>query len=165
MSPRPARRHGWAWLLGALALAACTEARNDYAELALNEAERAKVAKLQTLFKDTRERVGNVYLAADGCKVYRSREESGAIVAWDLVELAQQGYPSLLTGCSSMTVEEWDGYLVFRVCQQAIGAGGGCQRGGLFRTRDGVTWECASGAVSSSFGVCRGPGAGGTPPS
>lgn len=136
-------------LLISIAALGCTESHNDYADLALNNDERRRLAKLQTLFKDTRERIGNVYLALDSGKIYRSREENGVIVAWDLVVLPLGGYPAFLTTGGTTTVEEWDGYLVFVICDSAIGAGGGCQRGGTFRTRDGVAWECKSGGAST----------------
>jgi hypothetical protein len=123
----------------------CEESRNDYKELALSPQELAKAVRLQRLFEDRRVRVGTVYVANEGCKVYRSREQHGVIVAWDMIELPRTGYPALLTGCSGMSMEpatREDGYLYFRLCQMAFGAGGGCQRGGHFRTQDGATWEC-----------------------
>lgn len=43
-------------------------------------------------------------LAREKCKIYRSREEHGVIVAWDLVDLPRDGYPTLLSLCSGMTM-------------------------------------------------------------
>lgn len=140
-------------------LTACAnlqEGKNDYADWALSSEERFHLKRLQALFADRRVRVGNSYLASDTCKVYRSREEHGAIVAWELVDLPRGGYPAFLAGCGGMSMDpgvDEDGYLYFRLCEMAIGAGGGCQRGGHYRTRDGVTWEC-EGANARSWTTC-----------
>ncbi|MGH8173672.1 MAG: hypothetical protein ACREPX_11025 [Rhodanobacteraceae bacterium] len=45
------------------------------------------------------------------------------------------------TACSRQSLIREGDYAIASLCKQAIGAGGGCASGGVYRTRDGEKWE------------------------
>lgn len=123
-----------------VATARCS--RNPYDDLTLTGSERTKVVKLHGLFKDRRVRVGEAWLANDGCDIYRSVEQDATIVAWEPVRLPHHGFD---VGCDNgMTMApelDADGYLQFGLCSNSLLVGG-CAARGRYRTRNAIEWDC-----------------------
>ena len=82
---------------------------------------------------------GHFYIAFSGCDVYQSAPDSRV---WNKVALIYKegSYAKILTGCTHTDSWRDDAWLYISTCAQAIGAGGGCARGGTFRTQDGIQW-------------------------
>jgi hypothetical protein len=119
-------------------------------KLTLSPEERERVLQLHTFAADTRERVpadageGGRWVAASNCKVFRSLETQGVVYGWERVDLPTQEIPrALLVGaCVRESVQRLeDGFVYVSFCGMLIGAGGGCQMTGHYRTRDGTHWE------------------------
>lgn len=76
-----------------------------------------------------------IRLALDDCAVFRvlpdgSREKV----------LATDPYP-MLSACKVQTIAADGDFITVELGRQAFGAGGCCATEGLWRSRDGVTWE------------------------
>lgn len=48
---------------------------------------------------------------------------------------------SVPTGCRNAEAHLAEEYLMATICEQAVGASGGCSRFGVFRSLDGIAWE------------------------
>lgn len=48
-------------------------------------------------------------------------------------------YP--LSSSGTYDIDSDEGYIYVNICRWAMGAGGGCQGGGYFRTSNGIDWE------------------------
>jgi hypothetical protein len=78
------------------------------------------------------------------CTVYRAYTDNQQISGWRVVlrsDWGQSSYPKFLTGCVDERMQLKRGYVLVDMCARAIGAGGGCNGGGRYRSRDGEKWQ------------------------
>ena len=89
-------------------------------------------------------RADPLILGASDCKLYRAKIEHQDIVGWDVTLAADWAArtPAFLTGCMDESLS-WDGkYVRVYFCARTIGAGGGCNNGGYYRSRTGARpWQ------------------------
>jgi hypothetical protein len=81
------------------------------------------------------------------CTVYKAVTQDSQIASWRVVlrsDWGQSSYPKFLTGCVDEHMKYAGGFVVIDMCARAIGAGGGCNGGGLYRSRDGERWQIQS---------------------
>ena len=80
-------------------------------------------------------------LGLSDCKIYRAKiDENKDIVGWDVTLAADwaASTPAFLTGCVEESLK-WDGkYVRVYLCARTIGAGGGCNNGGDYRSFTGA---------------------------
>jgi len=75
----------------------------------------------------------------EGCSVYRAQFQNEQISGWKVVLSADWGgtYPAFLTGCVDESIAYRKGEVRVYLCARAIGAGGGCNNGGYYRSKTG----------------------------
>lgn len=87
------------------------------------------------------ERVGSAPLieGLDNCIVYKARYDGDGISGWKAALGADWGgtYPAFLTGCMNESLAFRSGEVRVYLCARALGAGGGCNNGGYYRSRRG----------------------------
>src|SRR5579862_4306961 len=71
----------------------------------------------------------------DNCIVWKAQYDGDRISGWKSALGADWGgsYPAFLTGCMQQSIAYKNGRVVVSLCARAIGAGGGCNNGGLYR--------------------------------
>jgi hypothetical protein len=83
------------------------------------------------------------------CTVYKAVTRDQQISDWRVVlrsDWGQSSYPKFLTGCVDEHLFYKNGFVRVDMCARAIGAGGGCNGGGTYRSRDGEKWQVESNA-------------------
>jgi hypothetical protein len=73
------------------------------------------------------------------CIVYKAQYDGDQISGWKAALGADWGgsYPAFLTGCMDESLAYRNGEVRVYLCARAIGAGGGCNNGGYYRSRTG----------------------------
>lgn len=73
------------------------------------------------------------------CTVYKARYDGDRISGWKAALGADWGgtYPAFLTACVDESLAYRNGEVRVYLCARAIGAGGGCNNGGHYRSRTG----------------------------
>jgi hypothetical protein len=87
-----------------------------------------------------------IFAIAD-CTVYKAVTKDQQIVDWRVVlrsDWGQESYPKFMTGCVDEHLKYRAPYVLVDMCARAIGAGGGCNGGGTYRSRDGEHWQFQS---------------------
>ncbi|MEO8790598.1 MAG: hypothetical protein ABI431_10040 [Candidatus Tumulicola sp.] len=78
------------------------------------------------------------------CTVYKAVTKDQQIVDWRVIlrsDWGQQSYPKFMTACVDEHLKYSAPYVLVDMCARAIGAGGGCNGGGTYRSRDGERWQ------------------------
>lgn len=78
------------------------------------------------------------------CTVYKAVTRDQQIADWRVVlrsDWGQSSYPKFLTACVDQHLQYKKGFVMVDMCARAIGAGGGCNGGGTYRSRDGEKWQ------------------------
>ncbi len=87
------------------------------------------------------ERAGKAPLieGLSNCIVYKAQYDGQRITGWKAALGADWGgtYPAFLTGCMDQSLAYRNGEVRVYLCARAIGAGGGCNNGGYYRSRTG----------------------------
>lgn len=87
------------------------------------------------------ERAGKAPLieGLSNCTVYKAQYDGQRISGWKAALGADWGgtYPAFLTGCMTQSLAYRNGEVRVYLCARAIGAGGGCNNGGYYRSRTG----------------------------
>jgi hypothetical protein len=75
----------------------------------------------------------------DNCILYKAQFENGQISGWKAALGADWAgtYPAFLTACMDETLHYRNREVHVYLCARAIGAGGGCNNGGYYRSRSG----------------------------
>jgi hypothetical protein len=75
----------------------------------------------------------------NNCIVYKAQYDGQRISGWKSALGADWGgtYPAFLTGCMDQSLAYRNGEVRVYLCARAIGAGGGCNNGGHYRSRTG----------------------------
>jgi hypothetical protein len=76
----------------------------------------------------------------DNCVVWKAQYDGDRIAGWKAALGADWGatsYPAFMTGCVGETIAYRNGEVRVYLCARAIGAGGGCNNGGYYRSRTG----------------------------
>ena len=76
----------------------------------------------------------------DNCIVYKAQYDGERISGWKAALGADWGgttYPAFMTGCVDESITYRDGEVRVYLCARAIGAGGGCNNGGYYRSKTG----------------------------
>lgn len=130
-----------ALVLFSLSVSGC---KDEVEKLELSDSEKARIVHLQNPFGPQLIRFtevgekGPVLLGLDNCKVYRAKIEQGVVLGWEMV---LKGFYPFFTACTQQSIEYDGHYARVFLCEQAIGAGGGCAAGGNYRSLDGSNWE------------------------
>jgi hypothetical protein len=85
------------------------------------------------------------------CTVYKAVTRDQQIADWRVVlrsDWGQSSYPKFLTACVDEHLQYKNGFVMVDMCARAIGAGGGCNGGGTYRSRDGEKWQVETNASS-----------------
>jgi len=75
----------------------------------------------------------------DNCVLWKAQYDGDRISGWKAALGADWGgrYPAFMTGCMDQAVHYRNGEVRVYLCTRAIGAGGGCNNGGYYRSRTG----------------------------
>jgi hypothetical protein len=74
------------------------------------------------------------------CIVYKAQYDGRRISGWKAALGADWGatsYPAFMTGCVEESLAYRNGEVRVYLCARALGAGGGCNNGGYYRSRTG----------------------------
>lgn len=122
--------------------------KDDIEKMELSEKEKARVIQIQNPFGVNLIRFSvlgekePVSLGMKDCKIYRAKNEQGVVTGW---EQSLNAIYLSFTACTRQSIEYDGQYVKVFICEQAIGAGGGCAAGGNYRSRDGKLWEKLNG--------------------
>jgi hypothetical protein len=78
------------------------------------------------------------------CTVYKAVTKDQQIDDWRVIlrsDWGETSYPKFMTACMDEHMNYRAGFLFINMCARAIGAGGGCNGGGHYRSRDGESWQ------------------------
>jgi len=127
-------------LLAALLLAACA----PHVPYALSDEDKARFVAFARIPPAKSDAAPQIFGIED-CTLFKAVTKDGEIVDWRVVLSADWGettYPKWMTGCMREALRYDGSYVHVLFCARAIGAGGGCNIGGNYRSRDGEHhWE------------------------